>query len=397
MRIRDRATAFTAADEVRSMGLYPYFRPIDSDQDTEVIMNGQKVLMMGSNNYLGLTNNHEVKEAARNAISEYGTGCAGSRFLNGTLRIHLELEKELADFVGKEECLLFSTGFQVNQGVISTLVGPKEYVIIDKSDHASIIDGTRLAFGKCLKFEHNDCEDLERVLKNLGGKTGLIVVDGVFSMEGDIAPLPDIIQLAKKHDCDVMVDDAHSIGILGENGKGTAAYFGVDDEIDLIMGTFSKSLASIGGFIAGDHSVIDYLKHFSRSMIFSASPPPASVAAARAALRVMQAEPDRITKLWANTHRLWRGLETIGVGRHNSQTPIVPVLIGDDLNTFRVCRRLQEEGVFVNPVVSPAVPQGGSLIRLSVMSTHSFEQIDRAIETIDRILNECNIKRELNR
>lgn len=396
MRIRDRAAAFTAANEVRALGLYPYFRPIDSDQDTEVIMNGQKVLMMGSNNYLGLTNNIEVKEAAQQAIRQYGTGCAGSRFLNGTLRIHLELEEELAAFVGKEACLLFSTGFQVNQGVISTLVGPKDFVIIDRSDHASIIDGTRLAFGKCLKFEHNDCNDLERVLKNLDGKTGLIVVDGVFSMEGDIAPLPEIVQLAKKYNCDVMVDDAHSIGVLGENGKGTAAYFGLDDGVDLIMGTFSKSLASIGGFVAGDNAVIDYLRHFSRSMIFSASPPPASVAAARAALRVMQAEPDRITKLWANTLRLWKGLESIGVGKHNSQTPIVPVLIGDDLDTFRVCCRLQEEGLFVNPVVSPAVPAGESLIRLSVMSTHTFDLIDRAVETIDRVLKECNIKRELN-
>ncbi len=394
MRIRERAASFTAANEVRAIGLYPYFRPIESDQDTEVTICGKKVLMMGSNNYLGLTNHPEVKAAAIKAIQQYGTGCAGSRFLNGTLSIHLELEEELADFLGKEATLLYSTGFQVNQGVISALVGPREFVIIDRTVHASIIDGTRIAFGKSLKFEHNNVVDLERVLKNLDGKNALIVVDGVFSMEGDIAPLAEIVEIAGRYQCDVMVDDAHSIGVLGNSGRGTADHFGIGDKMDLIMGTFSKSLGSIGGFVSGDESVIDFLRHHSRAMIFSASPPPASVAAAQASLRIMQREPERITKLWDNTHRLWDGLDSIGVGRHLSETPIVPVIIGDELDTFKVCCRLQEESVFVNPVVSPAVPKGMSLIRLSVMSTHSFAQIDRAIDAIDRVLKECKIKRE---
>ena len=271
MRILEKAQGFTAADEVRAMGIYPFFRPIDSDQDTEVIIEGKKVLMMGSNNYLGLTNHPEVKEAASEAVRLYGAGCAGSRFLNGTLRIHLQLEEELAEFIGKEASLLYSTGFQVNQGVISTLVGRDGAVIIDRTDHASIIDGCRLSFGKTCKYEHNDMTALERVLSSLNDVNGFIVVDGVFSMEGDIADLPNIVQLAKKYKCDIMVDDAHSIGVLGPNGQGTAAHFGLDNEVELIMGTFSKSLASIGGFVAGDKVIIEYLKHHSRALIFSAS------------------------------------------------------------------------------------------------------------------------------
>jgi 8-amino-7-oxononanoate synthase len=393
LKIRERAERFTAASEVRKMGLYPYFRPIESDQDTEVIIQGKRVLMMGSNNYLGLTNHPEVKKAAINAVNMYGTGCAGSRFLNGTLNIHLQLEEELAEFTGKEAALLYSTGFQVNQGVISTLVDRSGFVIIDRSDHASIIDGCRLTFGKTVKYDHNDLEALERVLKGLNSSNGLIVVDGVFSMEGDIADLPGIVKLAKKYGCDVMVDDAHSLGVLGEGGRGTAAHFGIVDDVDLIMATFSKSLASIGGFVAGDEIVIDYLRHHSRALIFSASPPPASVASASAALRIMQREPERIEQLWNNTRHLWKGLKSINVDIGRSQTPIVPVHIGDDLQAFKVCCRLQEEGIFVNPVVSPAVPPGESLIRLSIMSTHTFEQIDRAVEAIDKVLNECNIDR----
>ncbi len=393
MRIREKSTLFTAADEVRAMGIYPYFRPIESDQDTLVTIEGKKVLMMGSNNYLGLANHPEVKEAAQEAIRRFGAGCAGSRFLNGTLRIHIELEEELADFINKESALLFSTGFQVNQGVISTLFGRDCAVIIDRTDHASIIDGSRLSFAKTIKFEHNDMTALERVLNGLNGLQGVIIVDGVFSMEGDIAPLPEIVALAEKFDCDVMVDDAHSIGVLGDGGRGTAAHYGVEDEVDLIMGTFSKSLASIGGFIAGDHVVLDFLKHHSRALIFSASPPPASVAAGQAALKIIRREPERREQLWKNTHRLWEGLESINVDRGGSQTPIVPILIGDDLNAFRVCRRLQDEGVFVNPVISPAVPTGRSLIRLSVMSTHTFEQIDMAVEKIDHVLREFDIAR----
>jgi 8-amino-7-oxononanoate synthase len=397
VRIVERAGRFTTHSEVRALGIYPYFRPIDSDQDTEVIIEGRRVLMMGSNNYLGLTNHPEVKASAKEAIDRYGSGCAGSRFLNGTLRIHLQLEEELADFIGKEAALLFTTGFQVNQGVISTLVGRDGAVVIDRTDHASIIDGCRLAFGKTVKFEHNDMAALERVLQSLNGSNGLIVVDGVFSMEGDIAPLPEIADLAAKYDCDLMVDDAHAIGVLGDGGRGTASHYGIADRVDLIMGTFSKSLASIGGFVAGVGSVIEYLKHHSRALIFSASPPPASVASARAALKIMRREPERIEKLWSNTKRLWNGLEAIGVGRGKSQTPIVPILIGDDFNAFRVCSRLQEEGVFVNSVVSPAVAPGEALIRLSVMSTHTFDQIDRAVEKIDKVLKEFEIQRRIDR
>jgi len=393
LRIRERGDRFTAADEVRAKGFYPYFRPIDSDQDTEVLIEGKRVLMMGSNNYLGLTNHPEVKAAAIEAVKRYGTGCAGSRFLNGTLRIHLQLEEELADFFGKEACLLYSTGFQVNQGVISTLIGRDGAVIIDRTDHASIIDGSRLSFGKTVKFEHNDMNALERVLANLNGMNGLIVVDGVFSMEGDIARLPEIVTLAERYECDVMVDDAHSIGVLGPKGDGTAAHFGLKDRVQLIMGTFSKSLASIGGFVTGDRSVIEYLKHHSRALIFSASPSPASVGSARAALKIIRREPERIERLWANTRHLWEGLRSIGIDIGHSQTPIVPVSTGEDMNAFYACKRLQEEGVFVNPVVSPAVPPGNSLIRLSVMSTHTFDQIDRAVEAIDRVLAELNIER----
>jgi len=396
LRIKERAEAFTVADEVRKMGIYPYFRPIESDQDTEVIIGGKRVLMMGSNNYLGLTNHPEVKRAAIEAINQYGTGCAGSRFLNGTLRIHLELEEELAEFTGKEAALLYSTGFQVNLGVISTLIVRDSAVIIDRTDHASIIDGCRLAFGKTVKYEHNDTSALERALSSLDGTNGLIVVDGVFSMEGDIAELPDIVRLAERYNCDVMVDDAHSIGVLGPGGRGTAAHFGLEDKIQLIMGTFSKSLASIGGFVAGDRSVIDYLKHRSRALIFSASPPPASVASARTALMIMQREPERIQRLWENTRHLWDGLRSIDVDIGKSRTPIVPVLIGNDLNAFRVCCRLQEEGVFVNPVITPAVPKGGSLIRLSVMSTHTHEQIDRAVGILDRVMDECGVERRID-
>ena len=395
MRIKEKAQRFTTVDEIKAMGLYPFFRPIDSDQDTEVVIEGRKVLMMGSNNYLGLTNHPEVKQAAMNAVRLYGTGCAGSRFLNGTLRIHLQLEDELAEFMNREAALLYSTGFQVNQGVIAALVGRDGAVIIDRADHASIIDGCRLAYGKTCKYEHNDMQALERVLSNLNGVNGLIVIDGVFSMEGDIADLPNIVRLAKKYDCDIMVDDAHSIGVLGPHGEGTAAHFGLNEEVQLTMGTFSKSLASIGGFVAGDRDIIEYLKHHSRALIFSASPPPSSVAAVSAALKIIKREPERIQRLWDNTKRLWAELRAIGVDIRNSQTPIVPVRIGDDLNTFRVCHRLHEEGIFVNPVMAPAVPVGESMIRLSVMSTHTFEQIDRAVEAIDRVLAEFDVERTL--
>jgi len=396
MRILERAAEYTIAEEVRRMELYTYFRPIDSAQDTEVLIDGKRVLMMGSNNYLGLTNHPEVKAATISAIEHYGTGCAGSRFLNGTLRIHIEMEEELATFTHKEAALLYSTGFLVNQGVISTLVGRENAVIIDRSDHASIIDGCRLAFGRTIKSEHNDIQALESTLVRLNGTDGLIIVDGVFSMEGDIAPLPEIVRLARAYNCDVMVDDAHSIGVLGPNGEGTAAHFGLTDEVDLIMGTFSKSLASIGGFVTSNASVIDFLKHNSRALIFSASPSPASVAAAQAALRIIIREPERREKLWANTRRLWDGLNSIDVNIGHPQSPIVPVYIGDELLTFRVCKMLQQRGVFANAVVSPAVGPGEGLIRLSVMSTHSFDQIDRAVSILEEVIQELDIMSNRN-
>lgn len=386
MRILERANNYTVAKKIRELGVYPYFRPIESDQDTQVMINGKSVLMMGSNNYLGLANHPEVKEAAIQAVKKFGAGCAGSRFLNGTLSIHLELEEELAEFVNCEAALLYTTGFQVNQGVISSLVGRENAVIIDRTDHASIIDGARLSFGKTFKYEHNDMESLRRTLNQLGSTVGLIVIDGVFSMEGDIARLDEIVKLAQEFNCDVMVDDAHSLGVLGPGGRGTSAHFGIEDSVDLIMGTFSKSLASIGGFVAGDFSIIDYLKHHSRALIFSASPPPASVAAAQTALHIMQREPERIDKLWENTRYLWKCLRDINVDIGKTQTPIVPIRIGEIINTFTACRLLQDNGVFVNPVVAPAVPIGDGLIRLSVMSTHTFEQIEFAVEIIEKVL-----------
>jgi len=390
-RIQDKVEKYMAAREVISMGLYPYFRAIDSDQDTEVMIAGKKILMMGSNNYLGLTNHPEVKKAAIDAIKRYGTGCAGSRFLNGTLRIHLELEEKLAEFVNKEAVLLYSTGFQVNQGVLATLMGRNSYIITDKLDHASIIDGARLSFAKMVKFEHNDIEDLERVLESLSSQMKLIVVEGVYSMDGDIALLPAIVELAQKYCADVMVDDAHSFGVLGPNGDGTAAHFGLTDRVDLIMGTFSKSLASVGGFVASSEDVIHYLKHHSRALIFSASPPPASVAAVLKALEIIKREPERRGKLWENTHHLRKGLVSLGFNTLKSETPIIPVVTGDDMLAFKMCHRLQEEGIFVNAVVSPAVNPGQSLIRFSLMSTHVASQIDFALDKMELVGRELGI------
>jgi 8-amino-7-oxononanoate synthase len=390
-RIHDKVVKFMAAREVISMGLYPYFRAIDSDQDTIVKIGGKKILMMGSNNYLGLTNHPEVKKAAIEAIRRFGTGCAGSRFLNGTLRIHLELEEKLAEFMHKEAVLLYSTGFQVNQGVLATLMGRSSYIITDKLDHASIIDGARLSFAKMVKFEHNDMKDLERVLESLANQAKLIVTEGVFSMDGDIATLPDIVKLAEKYEADVMVDDAHSIGVLGPNGDGTAAHFGLTDKVELIMGTFSKSLASVGGFVASSEDVIHYLKHHSRALIFSASPPPASVASVLKALEILQREPERREKLWENAEHFHQGLKALGFNTGESETPIIPVVIGDDLQVFRLCHRLQEEGIFVNPVVSPAVNPGQALIRFSLMSTHQDHQIDFALEKLEKVGKELNI------
>ncbi|MGC8743310.1 MAG: aminotransferase class I/II-fold pyridoxal phosphate-dependent enzyme [Verrucomicrobiia bacterium] len=374
------------------MGLYPYFRTISSAQDTEVIIDGKKVLMLGSNSYLGLTNHPKIKEAAKAAVEKFGTGCAGSRFLNGTLEIHLELEQALAKLVNKEAVLLYSTGFQVNLGVISALVGKGDYVLADKSDHASIVDGCLLSQGEFIRFPHQDIEALEKRLQAIEPNAGkLIVVDGVFSMEGDIIKLPEVVNLAKKYNAAVMVDDAHAIGVIGEKGSGTSSHFGLTDQVDLIMGTFSKSLASLGGFIAGDAQMIDYLKHHSRALIFSASMSPANAAAVKAALEIMISEPERIQKLWHNTDRMRKGLLSLGFDLGVSQTPILPIYCRSLLNAFKFTKRLQEEGVFVNPVVSPAVPPGQELIRVSLMATHTDSQIDFALEKLGKIGKELGI------
>lgn len=377
--IFDKCHKFTAARDAMAAGIYPYFRIIESAQEPEVIVEGKKMIMIGSNNYLGLTNHPKVKESAVEAIRKYGSGCAGSRFLNGTLDIHVQLEGKLAHFIRKQSALVFSTGFQTNLGVISALVGKDDIVLIDKLDHASIIDGCRLSFGEMRKFRHNDMEDLERILQQNNGKGKLIIVDGVFSMEGDIADLPNIVRLARKYGARIMVDDAHGIGVLGKTGRGTAEHFGLEDEVDLIMGTYSKSLASIGGFIAADEKVVHYIKHFARALIFSASPPPASVASVSTAIDIIDEEPERREKLWYNTNKMLNGFKALGFDTGKSETPVIPVIVGDDQRAFTMARMLHDEGIFANVAVSPAVPNGMALIRTSYMATHTDEQLDRVL------------------
>jgi len=381
----EKCFKFTIAYELQKIGVYPYFRVIESAQGPEVIMNGRKMIMIGSNNYLGLTNHPKVKEAAINAIKKYGTGCAGSRFLNGTLDIHVELEEKLARFMRKEAALVFTTGFQVNLGVISSLIGKDDVVIIDKMDHASIVDGCRLSFGEVKRYKHNDVEDLERVLRETEGRSRLVVVDGVFSMEGDIVKLPEVVALCKKYGARLMVDDAHGIGVLGETGRGTAEHFGLEKDVDLIMGTYSKSLASIGGFIAGDKDVINYIKHFARAFIFSASPPPASVAAVSAAIDIIESEPERREQLWKNTNKMLKGFKELGFDIGVAETPIIPVIVGDDELAFKFVMMLQQEGIFANVAVSPAVPPGKALIRTSYMATHTDEHLDRVLEAFHKV------------
>ena len=383
--IFDKCFRFDKAKALLSQGLYPYFRVIESAQDPEIMMGGRKMIMIGSNNYLGLTNHPGVKEAAIEAIKKYGTGCAGSRFLNGTLDIHVNLEEKLARFIRKEAALIFSTGFQVNLGVISALVGKDDAALIDKMDHASIIDGCRLSFGEIKKFKHNDMADLERLLKEYEDRDKLIIVDGVFSMEGDIANLPEIVSLAKKYGARVMVDDAHGIGVLGKTGRGTAEHFGLEDDVDLVMGTYSKSLASIGGFIAGSAEVIHYIKHFARSLIFSASPPPASVASVSKALDIIDSEPWRRELLWKNTKKMFKGFKDLGFKVGPSQTPIIPIVAGEDDKAFTMAMMLQEEGIFANVAVSPAVPNGKALIRTSYMATHTDEHLDKVLAAFKKV------------
>ncbi len=380
----EKCFKFSAAKELQRKGAYPFFRVIQSAQDPEVVMNGKRMIMVGSNNYLGLTNHPKVKEAAVEAIKKYGTGCAGSRFLNGTLDIHVKLEEKLASFMRREAALVFSTGFQVNLGVISALVGKDDMVIIDKMDHASIVDGCRLSYGEVRRYKHNDMVDLERVLTEDNGRGKLIVVDGVFSMEGDIVPLPEVLEIAKKHGARLMVDDAHGIGVLGKTGRGTAEHFGFENEVDLIMGTYSKSLASIGGFIAGDADVIHYIKHSARALIFSASPPPASVAAVSAALDIIENEPERIERLWKNTRKMLIGFKELGFEVGASQTPIIPIIVGEDEIAFKTVMMLQAEGVFANVAVSPAVPPGKALIRTSYMATHTDEHLDKVLDAFKK-------------
>ena len=383
--IFDKCFRFQKAKALMSEGIYPYFRVIESAQDPEIIMNGRKMIMIGSNNYLGLTNHPKVKEAAIEAVKKYGSGCAGSRFLNGTLDIHVELEEKLARFVRKEAALVFSTGFQVNLGVISALAGKDDLIIIDKMDHASIIDGCRLSFAEIRKFRHSDLSDLERVLKENTDKGKLIVVDGVFSMEGDIANLPDIVSLSQQYGARLMVDDAHGIGVLGKTGRGTAEHFGLEDRVELIMGTYSKSLASIGGFISGDADIIHYIKHHARSLIFSASPPPASIASVSAALDIIEHEPDRRERLWTITRKMLDSFSQLGFETGASETPIIPVIVGEDIKAFTMAMMLQEEGVFANVAVTPAVPSGQALIRTSYMATHTDEHLDQVLSAFEKV------------
>lgn len=384
--LQEKLAKYDVPQRAMAMGIYPYFREIQSDQDTEVVISGKKVLMFGSNAYLGLTNHPKVKEAAIEATKKYGTGCAGSRFLNGTLDLHLQLEKRLAEFVGKEDAIIYSTGFQVNLGVVSCVTGREDYIIWDELDHASIIEGHRLSFSTKLKFKHNDMESLEKVLQKCEpDKIKLIVIDGVFSMEGDVAKLPEIVALAKKYNASIMVDEAHGIGVFGDHGRGTCNHFGVTDDVDLIMGTFSKSFASIGGFIASDASVINYLRHHSRSYIFSASNTPSATAAASAALDIMLSEPERIQHLWDLTHYALDGFRNMGCEIGHTSTPIIPLFIRDNDLTFLIVKELFEAGIFVNPVVAPAVASEDTLIRFSLMATHKKEQLDYALETIHKV------------
>ena len=392
MDLFDKCKSFTRAKEVMANGTYPYFKAIQSGAGSKVIIDGREVIMIGSNNYLGLTQHPKVKEALIKAAEKYGSGCTGSRFLNGTLDLHEELEEKLAEFMGKEASLVFSTGFQTNLGTISTIVGKNDLIFADCENHASIVDGCRLSFGKTIKYKHNDMSDLEQKLEEFSHHQGkLIVTDGVFSMGGDIANLPGLVELCQKYNAGLFVDDAHSIGILGEHGEGTASHFGLVKEVDITMGTFSKSLASIGGFIAGDENVIHYIKHHSRTLIFSASMPPSAVATVIAALDIIENEPERRDKLWANTKKMKKGFEHLGFNTANSQTPIIPVIIGDDEKTFYFWKRLFESGVYANPVISPAVPPGMSLIRTSYMATHTEEELDRVLEIFKKTGKEIGI------
>jgi 8-amino-7-oxononanoate synthase len=389
--IFEKCTGFTEAKEAIAAGIYPYFIPLTENEGSEAVFRGHRLIMCGSNNYLGLTTHPKVRQAAIEAIEHYGTSCTGSRFLNGTLEMHEQLEHELAEWVGKEAALVFSTGMQVNLGTISSLVGRGDTVILDKDDHASILDGAKLSWGDTKRFAHNDLADLERVLAKVPKDKGrLVIVDGLFSMGGDIAPLPEIAPLCKKHGARLMVDDAHAMGVLG-GGRGTAAHFGITDQVDLIMSTFSKSFASLGGFIAGDEPIIHYVKHHARALIFSASIPPSNAAAALAALQVMKEEPERIERVNQIGDYMRKGFQQLGFNTGKSQTPVIPIFIGDTMQTIITWRLLFDAGVFVNPVLSPGVPEGSELLRTSYMATHTDEQLNRVLGVFEQVGKEMGL------
>ena len=384
--LQEKLARYDAPQKAKAAGVYPYFRPISSEQNTEVLMDGKKVLMFGSNSYMGLTNHPKVIEAAVEATRKYGTGMAGSPFLNGTIDLHRNFEHRIAEYMGKEDAMLYSTGFGVNLGVVSTLTGREDYIILDEQDHASIIEGRRLSFSNYLKYKHNDMESLEAALRKCDpDKVKLIVSDSVFSMEGDVANIPEMVRLKKEYNATLMIDEAHGIGVFGEGGRGVVHHYGATDDVDLIMGTFSKSFASLGGFIATDKEITNYLRHHSRSYIFTASITPAATAAANAALDIMIAEPERQKHLWDITNYALENFRAMGLEIGHTSTPIIPLYIRDDYKTFRVTRDLLDEGVFVNPVVSPAVAPHDTLIRYSLMATHTKEQVTRSLEAIEKV------------
>jgi 8-amino-7-oxononanoate synthase len=387
----EKCRQYTRADEVKAQGLYPYFRPISESEDTVVVIEGRRRIMLGSNNYLGLTHHPKVLSAAARALEVYGSGCTGSRFLNGTLDLHLRLEAALAEFLGKEDCIVFSTGYNANLGLISGLVGRRDVVFLDKLDHASIVDGAKLSDGETVRFNHGDLAGLERKLERHPGVGKMVIVDGVYSMEGDIADVPALLKVCRRQGAALAIDDAHSIGVLGPRGDGTAAHWGLSDEVDIVAGTFSKSLASIGGFVAASRSIINYLRHHSRPLIFTASLPPSNTAGVLAALEVLQEDTERREQLWVNTRRLQDGFRAQGFDIGPSETPIVPILIGPLDNTLIMWRQVFDAGIFTNPVVPPAVPPSQCRLRTSVMATHTAEQIDFSVETIGRIGRELGV------
>ena len=390
--LQDKFSKYRQPQEYMAMGVYPYFREIDSAQDTEVLMDGKKVLMFGSNSYMGLTYDKRIVEAAIAATRKYGTGCAGSRFLNGTLDLHVQLEKELAAFLGKEECLVFTTGFTVNEGIIPTLVDRKDYIICDDRDHASIVDGRRLSFATQLKYKHNDMEALEKELKKCNpDSVKLIIVDGVFSMEGDLAPLKEIVELKKKYNASIMVDEAHGMGVFGRQGRGVCDHFGVTDDVDVIMGTFSKSFASLGGFVAADSDTINWIRHTCRSYIFQASCTPASAAAALEALHIFQNEPERQENLWKITNYALESFRQAGFEIGETESPIIPLYVRDTEKTFLSTKMAFDEGVFINPVIPPACAPQDTLLRFALMATHTKEQVDMAVEKLTKIFKTLEI------